>query len=129
MFDHSMMPVINIPAHVSKNTATAIDNIFINSVTKTKFKTGIIKSDISDHFPIFFVADYNIHIKEAKERYIFRRNLSDISVEKFRYKLCTVSWDSIRNSFDMNKTHENFIEIFSSLYDEYLPKKQIKLKH
>ena len=49
MFDHSMMPVINIPAHVSTNTATAIDHIFINSVTTTKFKTGIIKSDISDH--------------------------------------------------------------------------------
>ena len=49
MFDHSMMPVINIPAHVFTNTATAIDHILINSVTTTNFKTGIIKSDISDH--------------------------------------------------------------------------------
>ena len=69
MFGHSMMPVINKPTRVTKNTATAIDNIFINSVTTTKFKTGIIKSDISDHFPIFFVAGYNIHIKETKERF------------------------------------------------------------
>ena len=51
------MPVINKPTRVTKNTATAIDHIFINSVTTNKFKTGIIKSDISDHFPIFFVAD------------------------------------------------------------------------
>ena len=51
-----MMPVINKPTRVTKNTATAIDHVFINSVTTTKFKTGIIKSDISDHFPIFFVA-------------------------------------------------------------------------
>ena len=91
MFGHSMMPVINKPTRVTKNTATAIDHIFINSVTTTKFKTGIIKSDISDHFPIFFVADYNIHIKETKERFIFRRDLSDNSVEKFQYKLRTVS--------------------------------------
>ena len=83
LFGHSMMPVINKPTRVTKNTATAIDHIFINSVTTTKFKTGIIKSDISDHFPIFFVADYNIHIKEKKERFIFRRDLSDNSVEKF----------------------------------------------
>ena len=60
------MPVINIPTRVTKNTATAIDHIFINSVITTKFKTGIIKSGILDHFPIFFVADYNIHIKETK---------------------------------------------------------------
>ena len=56
MFAHSMMSIINKLTYVTKNTATAIDHIFINSVTTTKFKTGIIKPDILDHFPIFFVA-------------------------------------------------------------------------
>ena len=37
MFGHSMMPVINKPTRVTKNTATAIGHIFINSVTTTKF--------------------------------------------------------------------------------------------
>ena len=128
MFGHSMMPVINKPTCVTKNTARAIDHIFINSFTTSKFKTGIIKSDISDHFPIFFVAHYNIHIKETKERFVFRRDLSDISVEKFKYKLRTVSLDSITNSSDTNKAYDNFIEIFRSLYDECFPKKKIKLK-
>ena len=75
MFGHSMMPIINKPARVTKNTATTINHIFINSITTTIFKTGIIKSDISDHFPIFFVADYNIHIKEVEECFIFRPDL------------------------------------------------------
>ena len=122
------MPVINNPTRVTKNTATAIDHIFINSVTTTKFKTGIIKSDISDHFPVFFVTDYNIHIKKTKERFMFRRDLTVNSVEKFKYKLRTVSWDSITNSSDTNKAFDNFIEFFSSLYDEGFPKKKIKLK-
>ena len=128
MFGHGILPVINKPTLVSKNTATALYHIFINSVTTTKFKTGIIKSDISDHFPTFFVADYNIYIKETKERFVFSRDLPDISVKKFKYKLRTVSWDSITNLSDTNKTYDNFIEIFSSLYDEYFPKKKIKLK-
>ena len=68
MLGNSMMSVINKTARITKNTTAAIDHIFINSVTTTKFKTGIIKSDISDHFLIFFVADYNIHIKETKKR-------------------------------------------------------------
>ena len=123
MFGHSMMPVM---LRVNNNTATAIDHFFINSVTTTRFKTGIIKSDISDHFPIFFVADYNIHIKQTKERFIFRRDLSDNSVEKFKYELHTVSWDSITNSSDTNKAYDNFIEIFSSIYDECFPKKKIQ---
>ena len=122
IFGHSMIPVINKPTRLTKNTA---DHIFVNSVTTTKFKTGIIKSDISNNFPIFFVADYNIHIKETKERFIFRRDLSDISVEKFKCKLRTVSWDSITNSSDTNKAYDNLVEIFSSLYDECFPKRKL----
>ena len=95
IFGHSMMLVINKPTRVAKNTAIALDHIFINAVTTTKFKTGIIKSDISDHFPIFFVADCHNHIKETKERFIFRRDLSNTSVEKFKHKLRTLNWDSI----------------------------------
>ena len=122
------MLVINKPTRVAKNTAIALDHIFINAVTTTKFKTGIIKSNISDHFPLFFVADCHNHIKETKERFIFRCDLSNTSVEKFKHKLRTVNWDSIITSCDTNKAYDNFIEIFSSLYDECFPKKNIKLK-
>ena len=49
-------------------------------------------------------------------------------MEKFKYKLRTVSWDIITNSSDTNKAYDNFIEIFSSLFDECFPKKKIELK-
>ena len=94
-------------------------------LTTSKFKTGITKLDISDHFPIFFVADYDIHIKETKEHYIFRCDLSDISMKIFKYKLRTVSWDSITNSFDAHDAYNNFLDIFSLLYDECFPKKEL----
>ena len=55
----------------------------------------------------------NTHTKETKERFIFKRKLSDNSVENFKYKLCTISWGSITNSSDTNKAYDNFIEIFS----------------
>ena len=134
MFGLSVIPVMNKPARVTKTAATTLDHISINSVTTTKFKTRIIKSDISNHFPILLVADYNIHIKEKKERFIFRHYLSNISVEKLpqtwlpQYKLRTFSWDSITNSSHANKAYDEFINIFSSLCDKCFPKKKIKLK-
>ena len=79
MSSHDIMPIINKPTHVIKNTTTATGQTFINSVTATRFKTTIIKLDISDHFPIFSVEDCNFHIAGTKERLIFRSNLSDIS--------------------------------------------------
>ena len=128
MFDHSMIPIIYKPTHITKETATATDYIFIYYITASKFKTGIIKSDILDHFWIFFVADYNGHINETKQRCIFRRDLSNVYAEKFKCKLRAVSWDSIIKFSDTNNAYNNFIEIFSSLYDDCFPKKEIKLK-
>ena len=40
---------------MKKNTAAAIDHIITSSVINAEFKTGIIKTDISNHFPIFFI--------------------------------------------------------------------------
>ena len=82
MFDHSIIPIIIKPTRNIKKTVIAIDDISFNSVTTTKFKIGIMKSDILGHFPIFFVADYNIHIKELKEHYIFRCDSSEVCMHE-----------------------------------------------
>ena len=54
-----MIPIINKLTRVTMKTITAIDHILINSDTTSKFKTEIMKSDISDHFAIFLVANSN----------------------------------------------------------------------
>ena len=51
MFRHGLIPTVNKPTRVTRNTATAIDHIITNSIINAEFKTGIIQTDISDHFP------------------------------------------------------------------------------
>ena len=130
VFGNSMMAIINKLTCVTKKTATAIDHIFINPDTTSKFKIGIIKSDVSDYFPIFFLADCNINIKGTKPCYIFRCNLFDISVQSIKYKLCLVNADSdsVTNSSNTSNAYNSFTEIFSSLYEECFPKNKIKFK-
>ena len=55
MFQHGLIPTINKPTRVTRNTATAIDHIITNSVKTAVFKKDIIITDISDHFLIFFM--------------------------------------------------------------------------
>ena len=52
MFRYGMIPTINKLTRVTANTAIAIDHIKANVIIDTDFKTGILKSCISDHFPI-----------------------------------------------------------------------------
>ena len=53
IFQHSVIPLINKPTRVTSKTATLIDNIITNSFFEASLKKGIIKTSISDHFPVF----------------------------------------------------------------------------
>ena len=48
----SLLPIISKPTRITDNSATLIDNFFINE--PCNFESGILISDILDHFPIFF---------------------------------------------------------------------------
>ena len=55
MFRNCLIPTVNKPTRITRNIVTAIDHIITNSEINAEFKTGIIKTDISDHFPILFI--------------------------------------------------------------------------
>ena len=40
---------------VTKDTATAIDDIITNCIINIDFKSAIVKTDLPDHFPIIFI--------------------------------------------------------------------------
>ena len=56
VFQHSLVPIVNKPSRVKKNNATLIDYIVTNSFTGEENLTGILKTDISDHFLIFTIS-------------------------------------------------------------------------
>ena len=65
-------PLILRPTRVTKNTASLLDNIFTTEV-KFRVDSGILLSDISDHFPIFAMYHYDIHAKKIKDYVTFRK--------------------------------------------------------
>ena len=55
MFCYNMIALTNKPTRVTRHSANTIDHIITNSVTgHNDFKSAIIKTDLSDHFPIVF---------------------------------------------------------------------------
>ena len=57
-----MIPTINKTTRITANTVTATDHIITNVIIDIDFKTGILKSWISDHFAIMLA----FRIGEAK---------------------------------------------------------------
>ena len=72
------------------------------------FKSGIIKTDISDHFPVFFWYKYIAEKEDAMKKLIYKH--------KFSVQL------------RLQKRQLIFFNIIDSLYDECFPVAKIRLK-
>ena len=59
MFSNGFIPLITRPTRVTQSTATLIDNIFTNQLVEVCNASlqGILLTDISDHYPVFYVND------------------------------------------------------------------------
>ena len=119
---HGLIPTVNKPTRITRNTATAIDHIITNSILNAEFKTGIIKTDTSDHFPIFFILKRVVDTTEAREEFIYKRNYSDNSIETFKQKLRELKWNEVKQSNNANESYAKFSEICTSLHEECFPK-------
>ena len=54
IFEKGAIPIINRPTQISEHSASLIDNILTTDIFNNSLNKGIIKSDVSDHFPISF---------------------------------------------------------------------------
>ena len=61
------MVLINKPTRITKTSVTCLDHIYINSLGNQKLLSGIIKTDLSDHLPVF-VVDSNINANSYPEK-------------------------------------------------------------
>ena len=60
VYRSGIFPVINIPTKATKSSATIIDHILIKTLIDTHIQSGIIKTDISDHFAVFSLLKTNL---------------------------------------------------------------------
>ena len=90
---------------------------------------GIIKNEISDHFPIFLITD-PITSSEIKNKrtFLFKRTINTATKEKFKNVLARRTWDYIKEINNPNEAYSKFLYDFSSLYEEAFPKLEIKIK-
>ena len=58
-FQNSIFPVINRPTRVTKTSATIIEHILTNSIIDSPLHSGIMKTDISDHFAVLCLLKTN----------------------------------------------------------------------
>ena len=88
MYRYNMIRTINQPTSAGKNSATAIDHIIANCIVDCQFKTAILKTDVTDHFPIAMAlkTDEPVH-QSQKVQNVHKRYYNENAIESFKQRL------------------------------------------
>ena len=127
VFQNGFLPLMQRATRVTKTTATAIDHIITDAIFKNKMTSGIIKADITDHFPIFTILEkYNKNPPEKTK--IMKRDFTEENIHTFEFLLKNIDWNRFLPLDSPNLAYDNFLKIFSDLYDITFPNKEIEIK-
>ena len=117
---YSFFPVIDKPTRVYNNSATLIDNIFLNRFDH-KISGGNIVSDISDHYSQFcFIHSLIPKNFTAKHKI---RDYSNFSEECFINDVLDTDWDNSMTYGSVDKCFSSFYNKFNKLINKHAPLK------
>ena len=106
-----VLPTIDKPTRVHKNSASLIDNIFVNNSEQVLISGNLI-TDVSDHFSQFCI--WTSTRDKIKRKQIKKRDLSHFNPDSLNSDLATIDWSCII------KTHANNVdELFSTFYRNF----------
>lgn len=118
LFGRGILPLITKPTRITNHSATVIDHIH-TSMVKKNFKSGIIVSDVADHFGTFTVMrEYYVPQPAQTQSY---RCFSDNSLEKFRETLRNTNFDSVLECPSANEAYNLFLDIYKEIFETLFP--------
>ena len=105
-------------------TVSLIDIIFTTFIfdTSLKPKTRIIKSCVSERFPVFVSLNSSSKIyKENQKTTIHERVMHVTKLTAFKKDLHNVNWNSINHSPEANSKYETLFKLLSEVNEKHFP--------
>ena len=127
LISNNLFPTILEPTRIATvlrngeyvTTESLIDNIFIN--TQLDFKSGLINSTISDHFPVFISIQHTNTLQTKEYRSIKYRTFDDFSIRKFNFALSKSLISLLEGIHDPQTAYTRFHNLIDELYNKYFP--------
>ena len=125
MFSNSFIPLINKPTRITPKSATLIDNIFANKYdNEHKYLTGILTTDISDHYPIFHMSLNQNKPKEEDSQMI--RLINGSNLEKYANDIQNHDWSLVNHHDSCQSAFTYFAETLKRIFHDAFPVIRVK---
>ena len=128
MFHYNMISLTNKPTRVTR-LANDIDHIITNSLTgHNDFKSTIIKTNLSDHFPIVFAIKTNKTTQRLVEKSTYKRSYNEKDIDNLKIVYTTEIGITLKKIEDPSNAYKYFVDIFIDIYDNSFPELEVKVK-
>ena len=124
----NLYKLIHKPTRIRPPSATLLDNIYINTpITMDTCSSGIITSNISDHFFVFGIF-YDLKINNFQNS-IRKRNFTEKNISIFSKILKNKTWDALKLCTDAESAFTMFYNFFHTNFENIFPEKLIQINY
>jgi hypothetical protein len=110
---------------IQNQSKSLIDHIHFNKVDNG-IVSGVIISDISDHFFTFLCLESNCP-KSTSHKYTVSRDFSLANLNNFKLALGATNWNSVYEANDADSSYDCFWSIYNNLYTTHFPLKRKRI--
>ena len=118
IISNGVIPLITKPTRITDHSATLIDHINTN-MTEHNITSGIVITDIADHFGTFCVIENKRSHRKATATCF--QSFTESNIDKFKEVLQNADYSTIYNTTTVNDAYKNYICIFQSAYETIFP--------
>lgn len=130
IFSHGFLPTIDRPTRVTDHSATLIDNIITNDIV-AKIDSGVLITDLSDHFPIFLTSYQKSLVYPSKHNSNSTtkqtRQLKSDNIRGLNNNLSIIQWNDVYHESNCEAAYQVFHDKLSNIYNIHCPIKSTKL--
>ena len=118
IYSHGLCPLITKPTRITEHSATLIDHIHTNLIDYVS-KTGIIVTDLSDHFGVFSLFNISKSPEISKPKYT--RKFNEHSFSYFRQLLTCIDFNPITLCDHVDEAYNIFTEKYCDAFNTAFP--------
>jgi hypothetical protein len=119
---------VDFSTRITKNTSTAIDNIFIDKTKNNDYTIEPTINGLSDHDAQVLVL-HNIKIINQETPFTIKRLINSDTIAQFKLNLSYESWSDTFTEEDVDSNLKKFLNAYLRIFYHSFPYKKVRINY
>ena len=122
MLSYGLKPTINICTRITENSASILDNIFVNTEYKSP---AVVVNSVSDHFGVMITVPQVLQLNKGHRCNVIRPIIDSEVVARFKLEVDKTEFNFLKEEYDINRKFEKWYETLTGLLQKYVKPKRV----